>query len=178
MVEFPARTTFDSWRVTNQIWATKRQQKWVDAQNPWENTPGFWPNPTAIGQSRPYRPRLAVLFRILRTPFEARLLAATHPGADVVEILPLSWVITRQHGWTWPVVFDDPGWFTYCKWWANYDITRWYTPHYYGNVNLEGPLKPWDFPFQRNSRGFMGCANQDPYLGGAKQDISTSEVEV
>jgi hypothetical protein len=39
-------------------------------------------------------------------------------------------------------------------------------------------LKPWDFPFQRNSRGFMGCTTQDPYLGGAKQDISTSEVEV
>lgn len=67
---------------------------------------------------------------------------------------PIVMVITRQHGWTWPVVFDDPGWFTYCKWWANYDITRWYTPHDYGNVNSEGPLKPWHFPFQRNSRGW------------------------
>ena len=48
--------------------------------------PGMLSNggPTNQDNPRATPPRLAVLLRILRTPFEARLLAAAHPGQQGV----------------------------------------------------------------------------------------------
>ena len=174
MVEFPARTTFDSWRVTNQILATKTQQKWwmpkILGKTHQVLTKSHGHRPISAISSSPrgsfshppdaVRGTPACCYTSWRVATGGKAMGSVCHGGCRGDS-PIVMVITRQHGWTWPVVFDDPGWFTYCKWWANYDITRWYTPHtpLLWQCKFGRTFETMGFPVSEKLEGLHGMRN-------------------